>query len=443
MLFSVITLIYYTMIKLRVHRFFAKVILGWCLGTVTVFSEPVEIVLWHSMAGSLGLHVQELVARFNRSQSDCVIKPIYKGDYISSLTSFAAAFQAKHPPAIIQVSEVGTATMLSPTGIIRPVEAVLQEQGLSLALGDFFPALRAYYSAQGQLMAMPFNTSVPVMYYNADALTRLGYTEDTFPKTWEDLGVLAQQLRKAGFACAYTSAYPAWVLVESYSAIHRAPMVNADSGKATFNNASVVRHLERLARWQQAHWFEYGGRSDDAVILFLSGRCPLFTQSSGAYNGLSKTVTFRLGVAPVPVERESLQSRADNLAGGGALWIVAGHPPQYYTGIALFIAYLAQPEVQQWWHERTGYLPLGLEGTYASLRQGKVHPVLTIAQKEFKGRSAALPVARIGAQNQIRAIMDEALEFIFSGIKSPQRAMDDAVRRADHTLLRFRQNTSS
>lgn len=427
--------------RIKFPGFGLTLLLGLFFFLSPLHATPTKIILWHSLAGQLGSEIQLLVKGFNDSQSDYVVKPIYKGDYIESLTSFAAAFSAKQPPALVQVFEVGTATMLAPKGIIKPVDELMEEQGLSLPTESFFPAVRSSYSEQGKLMAMPLNTSVPALFYNADALAKVGYSEKTFPCTWDEFETLAAKLKKAGFSCVYTSAYPAWILIESFSAVHGLPLMDATTKKATYNNKQVINSLERLLRWQRLNYFAYGGRSDDATVLFTSGRCPLLSQSSGAYMGLSGMVPFKVGIAALPLDTKASAHRFNNVAGGAALWVVAGQSPAINQGIAQFFTYLAQPDVQQHWHQNTGYLPLGTEGIYKSLTMDSKHPSLLLAQKEWAGTS--ILSERLGAQNQIRAINDEALETIFAGIKSPEQAMNDAVDRANHALLRFARNTSN
>ncbi len=78
-----------------------SVFLFFCLASL--HAATTKITLWHSLAGQLGTELQLLIKGFNDSQADYVIKPIYKGDYIESLTSFAAAFKAHQPPALVQV----------------------------------------------------------------------------------------------------------------------------------------------------------------------------------------------------------------------------------------------------------------------------------------------------------------------------------------------------
>lgn len=404
-------------------------------------AKPIEIVMWHSLAGHLGEEIKQLVADFNLSQQDYAVKLVYKGEYIESLTSFAAAFRAKQPPAIVQIFEVGTATMLYPRGIIKPVDELMQEQGLSLPKENFLPAVRAFYSESNRLLAMPFNTSIPVIFYNADAVMKAGYSANSFPRTWDEMEVLASKLRKAGYSCAYTSAYPAWIQIESFSAIHGLPMIDEAHAHAIYNNKAIINHLERLKKWQQKHYFEFGGRASDATVLFTSGHCALFSQSSGSHNSLAELVKFRLGVALLPLDTQASSQRHNDVAGGAALWAVAGLKPDIYPGIAHFFSFIAKPEVQQRWHQHTGYLPLGTSGIYALLVAQSKHPVLALAQADLGNQRDERVRLHVGPQNQIRTINDEALEAIFAGIKTPKQAIDKAVEQANYALLRFIRNT--
>lgn len=406
-------------------------------------AKPVELVFWHGMAGHLGEEVRLLVDGFNKSQNEYVIKPVYKGNYIETLTSFAAAFRAHQAPAMVQIFEVGTAMMLSPVGVITPVDAVLREQKYVVPQEDFIQSVRDFYSRDGQLMAMPFNLSVPVLYYNQDILAKMGYNDTNFPQTWAALEILAKKIKKAGYSCTYTSAYPGWVLFESYLAIHGLPITATQPLRAAFNTPQLAQHMARLKRWHDKGYFRYGGRIDDATILFTSGVCPLFSQSSGAYNSLSALTPFRLGMARMPLDTEVSPVRHANVAGGAALWVVNGQSDAQYRGIAQFIVYLAKPETQTLWHQHTGYLPLGLRGVYANILQSSKHPALMLAHTDLEGSSAVVSFKQAGPQNQIRNINDEMLEALFAGLMDSKEALREASARTDHVLKRFAKNTVS
>ena len=420
-----------------------KLILFLCavFGVLPLQAQPVELVLWHGMAGNLGDEVRLLADDYNKSQNDFFVKPVYKGNYVETLTSFAAAFRAGKPPAMVQIFEVGRAIMLSPKGVIKPLDELMLEQGLKLPKEDFISSIREFYSKDGQLMALPFNLSAPTLYYNLDLLAKVGYSSANFPKTWDDMEVLAQKLKKAGFECTYTTAYPGWVLFESFLAIHGLPLTQNNPMRAVFDTPQLLSHFERLKRWHLQHYFRYAGREDDATVLFTSGVCPLFSQSSGAYNSLSAFVPFRLGVASMPLDTNISKERHANVAGGAALWVVAGQTKEEYKGIAQFFAFITQPATQARWHQHTGYLPVGLRGVYADILKTSRHPTLSLAQTDLKANMADKSLKYYGPENQIRSINDEVLEAMFAGLISPEQALHEAKARADHVLLRFYRNT--
>jgi sn-glycerol 3-phosphate transport system substrate-binding protein len=414
--------------------------IGILLGSLSAQAKQ-ELVLWHGMAGQLGDEVRAIADAFNLSQNEFIIKPVYKGNYLETLTSFAAAFRAHQPPAIVQVFEVGTSIMLSPKGIIKPLDTLMQEQGISLPKEDFIQSVREFYSRDGQLMAMPFNLSAPILYYNLDILAKVGYSKTNFPRTWAEMDVMAKKIKEAGYGCTYTSAYPGWILFESYLAIHGLPITQNSPLKAIFNTPQLARHFDRLKRWSDLHYFRYGGRVDDATFLFTSGMCPLFSQSSGAYNSLLALVPFHMGVATMPLDTGVSSVRHANVAGGAALWAVEGQSQLQYKGIALFFAFIARPDIQQRWHEHTGYLPLGFKGIYTPIVRSSSHPVLKLARTDLEDNLGVSSFSYLGPQNQIRGLIDEILEAMFAGLISPKQALQQTLLRSNHILLRFSRNT--
>ncbi len=408
-----------------------------CLSLVAN-AAPKEIIFWHSMAGQLGEEVVRLSNQFNASQEGYRVKPVYKGDYMESLTSFAAAFRAKHPPHLLQVSEVGTSVMRSPIGIIKPVEDLMREQGMDIEKQRFYPAVLSNYSSNNLLLAMPFNVSVPVLFYNADVLAKFGVSRESFPKTWDELESLAKHLRDKGYSCTYTTAYPAWILLESYQAIQGLRGAKADS--VDNPQKDVLAHINRMRRWQLQHYFVYGGRGDDATVLFTSGICPIFSQSSGGYAALSELVPFHLGVAPMPLDSANHMTRHNNVIGGAALWVVAGQPRDIERGVALFLAFLSQPLIQHTWYEHTGYLPLDKRSLDSSFNNSGSY-ILDIAKLDLNHANDGSFSSQSGAENQIRVINDQMLEAIFSGMMSSEEAMSRALSRIQHVSQRFKKNT--
>ena len=141
-----------------------------------------EIQWWHSMGGALGEWVNDLAKEFNASQSAYKVTPTFKGSYDESMTAAIAAFRAGNAPHILQVFEVGTATMMASKGAIVPVGKVMSDAGLAFDPKSFIPAVAGYYTApNGQMLSFPFNSSTPVFYYNKDAFKAAGLDPEKPP----------------------------------------------------------------------------------------------------------------------------------------------------------------------------------------------------------------------------------------------------------------------
>ena len=151
-----------------------------------------EIHLWHAMGGQLGETVNELVKQFNQSQVDFEVKPLNKGTYPEVLTGAIAAYRQKNPPHIVQVFDVGTQTMLL-SGAIHPIFQLMKEQEIKVDWNDFIKPVTGYYSRDGNLYSMPFNSSSPILYYNKEAFKKAGLA-DKPPATWKDVGEFSKKI---------------------------------------------------------------------------------------------------------------------------------------------------------------------------------------------------------------------------------------------------------
>ncbi|HEX6529600.1 MAG TPA: extracellular solute-binding protein, partial [Burkholderiales bacterium] len=171
-----------------------------------------EIQWWHSMTGANNTGVNELATRFNASQSEYKVVPVFKGSYPESMTAAIAAFRAGNPPHILQVFEVGTATMMSAKGAIVPVAKVMADAKEKFNPKEYLPTVTGYYSdPKGNLLSYPFNSSTVVFYVNKDAFKKAGLDPEKAPKTWKEFVAAAEKLKASGQDCVYTTGWPAWM----------------------------------------------------------------------------------------------------------------------------------------------------------------------------------------------------------------------------------------
>ena len=408
-----------------------------------------EIQWWHSMTGKLSDKVSEIADKFNASQKDYHVSAVYKGQYDESMTAAIAAYRAGSPPQIVQVFEVGTATMMAAKGAVKPVYQLMAEAGEKFDPKSFLGAVSSYYSdTQGRLISMPFNSSTQVLYINKDAFRKAGLDPSHPPKTWPEVGAAAEKLKAAGMACGFTTGWQSWVQLESFSAWHNVPFASEENGFAgrdtrlEFNAPLQVRHIQTLGEWAKKGTFTYAGRKDEPLAKFTSGECGMITTSSGSYANIKASSKFDWGVATLPYWADVRGAPQNTIIGGATLWVLNQKDPGVYKGIAKFFTFLSSPEVQADWHQSTGYVPITVAAYELTRKQGfyDKNPGTDIAIKELTNKppTANSRGLRLGNFVQIRNIIDEELESVWSGQKTAKAALDDAVKRGDEQLDRFR-----
>ncbi|WP_053141479.1 sn-glycerol-3-phosphate ABC transporter substrate-binding protein UgpB [Erwinia billingiae] len=408
-----------------------------------------EIPFWHSMEGELGVEVNSLAQRFNESHPDYKIVPTYKGNYEQSLAAGIAAVRSGKAPAILQVYEVGTATMMASKAIV-PVYDVFKNAGVAFDEKQFVPTVAGYYSdASGHLISQPFNSSTPVLYYNKDAFKKAGLNPDQPPKTWQELEKDAAALRKAGMTCGYASGWQGWIQIENFSAWHALPVATQNNGfdgtdtVLEFNKPTQVRHIQMLEDMNKKGDFTYFGRKDESTAKFYNGDCGITTASSGSLADIRHYAKFNYGVGMMPYDATVPDAPQNAIIGGASLWVMKGKDASTYKGVAEFMAFLAQPDIAAEWHQKTGYLPITTAAYELTRKQGfyDKNPGADIATRQMLNKPplAFTKGMRLGNMPQIRTVIDEELEGVWTGKKTPQAALDNAVTRGNLLLRRFEQ----
>jgi hypothetical protein len=234
-------------------------------------AEPIELQWWHAMTAVNADRVNKIAADFDASQGAYKIVPVFKGSYAETMNAGVAAYRAGNAPPIIQIFEVGTATMMGAKGAIKPVYQLMAEASEPFDPNAYLPAVTGYYSTtDGKMLSLPFNSSTAITYWNKDAFKKAGLDPDKAPATWPDTLAAAQKLRAAGSACGLTAAWISWTQIEQFSAWHNAPLATKANGlegadaELKFNNPLVAKHISNLAEAQKNKSFDYGGRTSEA-----------------------------------------------------------------------------------------------------------------------------------------------------------------------------------
>ncbi|MGY4328733.1 sn-glycerol 3-phosphate transport system substrate-binding protein [Bradyrhizobium sp. LB7.2] len=332
-----------------------------------------EIQWWHAMTGANNDVIVKLATDFNAAQTDYKVIPTYKGNYADTMNAGIAAFRAGNAPHIMQVFEVGTATMMAATGAVKPVYKLMAEAGEKFDPKAYLPAISGYYStSKGEMLSFPFNSSSTVMWVNLDELKKVGVE---IPKTWPETFAAAKKLHDNGHpTCGFSNSWVTWVNLEQLSAWHNVPLSSKANGldgfdtKLEFNGPLQVKHLEKLVELQKDKTYDYAGRTNTGEGRFTSGECAIYLTSSAFFGNVKAQAKFNFTAAPMPYYPDVKGAPQNSIIGGASLWVMGGKSADEYKGIAKFMTFLSDTDRQIYIHKASGYLPI-TKAAYAKAKE--------------------------------------------------------------------------
>jgi len=416
-----------------------------CLLTLPLSSwAKTEVIWWHANTGFLGDRTNDLVNKFNASQSEYEVKATYKGSYPELLTAAIAAYRSKTPPHIIQGQEIATQTLLS-SGAIYPVYQLMKEQGIKIDWEDYISVVKSYYSKGGNLYSMPYNSSTPILYYNKTILQKAGVNVQKAPATFEEIEKMARAAVSSGATkIGFTVSWPSWTLMENMHTWHDQPFANNNNGfsamatELKFNGKLGLQIFELIARWQKERIFTYSGRTSSGDQPIKNGEAAIGLASTALVGDMTRNAKFDWGTGPLP--RLAGYPQGNSIIGGASLWVFKGLKKEQYSGVAKFFEFLGSTEQQMWWHANTGYFPLTRAAIKAlSEDHFRKNPNLWTAFYQItSGKTTPNSQGiRLGNFGAIRDIIEAEMENVFGGKKTPKQGLDDAVKNGNKTLKEF------
>src|SRR3954464_5345621 len=402
-----------------------------------------NVLVWHALSGPQATALERLAQRFNAQQKDYRVRVTRHSALEAMFAQALALRRTRAAPHIVQIHESLTDDLIAERLVVPLWQAMAAaKQPFTL---EALPAVAgAFTDARGRLLALPYSSATPVLYYNRDALRRAKIDPANPPATWYALPQALAALAEAGSACPFTAATPASALLESMSAWHNREFATQDNSfegdgtRLAFNERLIVRWVATLSSWRKAGYFVYPGRVGEAEARFASGECALLASSSASYPALRAGARFELGVAPLPYYDDFDDAPQNTCAGGAAFWLLSGRPSREYRGAARFLAFLAQPGIQAEWQASTGFVPL-TQSAYDLARSRGYYlkppgDEIAVRQLMDKAPTEESRPMRIADLPRIRGIIDEELEAAWSGAKPPLDALNAAVARGNELL---------
>ena len=406
---------------------------------------------WYGLSGDLSERIQDMCKTFNASQSDYEIVCVSQDNYDNNLQNTIAAFRANKQPTVTQIFDAGTLDLMLSDAYV-PVRQLMDENGYKIDWSNYFSGIASYYStSEGELLSMPFNSSTAVIYYNTDALAKVGF-EGT-PTTWTQVEDIARKMKAAGYDCPVAfDPSGAWQWFEQFSAIHNQPIATLGNGFGGLNAEMAVskgKFVDQLT-WIKKMYDEglFVHKSKDAGETandaFVNGKCQITSSSIADHGTFGKQAKegVHWTVAMLPM-LEGFE-RTNSFVGGASLWTLKGKSAEEYKGAAAFYNFLAQPEQAEWWSTVTGYIPVTLSG-FEAMKADGFYDAAPYKGRELAIASLNMPAGentkgiRLGSYPSIRAEMVKTIQSVLFNNVPVEQALADFDAKGNEILRRFEQ----
>ncbi|KIL41075.1 ABC transporter substrate-binding protein [Gordoniibacillus kamchatkensis] len=397
--------------------------------------QPVKVIWWHSMGGELGKAVDKLVADFNASHSDVQVEAVFQGTYDESLNKMKASMDSKSGPSMIQVYEIGSRFMID-SKAITPVQKFIDQDKYDVS--QLEENILGYYTFDGKLYSMPFNTSNPILYYNKDMFKAAGLDPEKPPQTYEDMKKAAAALSKDKPGAGASLAIYGWFM-EQFFANQGAEYLDNGNGRTSPATKSLLNTdagVKTLTWWKDLvdskAAMNLGRKTDDTKKAFLAGQIAMTLDSTASLRGIVDGANGKFQVGNGFLPKPEGAKDGGVVVGGASNWILSNKPEAEQKGAWEFMKFLAKPETQAYWHINTGYFPI----TKAAYDQQSVkdnmakYPQFKTAVDQLHATklNKATQGAVMGVFPEARQIVEGAVEEALNGKKQPQQALDDAAK---------------
>lgn len=411
--------------------------------------EPITLEFWHAMGGGLGEQTDALVQRFNESQDRIVVNSTFQGSYDDTYNALLAAFETGTEPNIIQNFDLATQTMFD-TGRLLPAWQLMEAEGFDQSV--FVPAVSAYYGDENGLVGMAFNSSTPILYYNAEMLAAAGYEDLPTDLSFSDLLEICDAVQATGVEYCITFGHVGWYF-EQILANSGGLYFNNDNGRtarateAVFNQGVGVEVFSFLTSlFQNGYAPNLGNTWTDTDAVFLAEQAAMIFDSTAGARGLQDASEFEIRTTYIPYADSA--ERNGVVIGGAALWLLDSGDEAENEAAWEFMRFMSEAQQQIDWHIGTGYFPVrsALVEDQAVLDFWEANPNFRTATEQLLETRTTLEDGspnyavlggRAGPFPAIRQFIVDAYSRVLDDGLTPQEALDEAAAKANEELENY------
>ncbi|WP_135663629.1 methyl-accepting chemotaxis protein [Halorhabdus rudnickae] len=375
-----------------------------------VSKTDTEVDFWHAMGGQKALILTDLVREFEQEYGGVHFNLSSMGSYDGTLTEALAAAEEGDAPAITQVNEISTLKAYE-SGAFKPAGELLPAQ----TQHSLVDSVQEYYTIEGTLQSVPFNSSNPILVINKELFTQARLDPENPPETLSEVKRASEQLVSQGVAeFGITFANYSW-FVEQWFAEDSQQLVDAENGRTGTPNEAYIDSKTGRELFDWWVTMEHDGLYQNPGVKargtakkeFHDERVAMLIGSTSSLNSIVRRADFAVETAPLPV----LNERNGVVVGGASLWVGDGLANETESVVRAFFDWLLEPEQQAQWHQETGYFPVTTDAIRQLQTSGwfeeNPHFVTAFTQLQDTIDSAATNGALIQSFPEVRSLIEE------------------------------------
>lgn len=397
-----------------------------------------EIVFWHGMGGSTGEALDKLVDLYNESQDEVHVESSYQGAYDETLTKLrSSASGAGIGADLVQIFDLGT-TFMSESGLIVPIQEFVDAEDYDLSVLE--ENVLAYYTLDGSLNSMPFNSSTPLLYYNKDYFDAAGI--DEVPSNLEEIIALQDDLSSESDAeFAMSIDIYGWY-VEQWFSKQGEHIFDGGNGREAAptqvvfdENGGMAKTLEMWKQGIDEGAIANPGR-EGSQAQFVSGQAAMTLASTANLRQMLDEVGGRFEVGTAYYPGIDASDAGGVSIGGASVWMIDSGDDARKDATWDFVKFLMTPEIQAQWNADTGYFPVNTEAQDTDTFKANIEefPQFQTALDQLHDSSPQYQGALSGVNQEARQIYEAEIEKYFGGASSLEEAVEAMASQVNSAL---------
>ena len=407
-----------------------------------------EITFWHAMGGVNGEATEALVKAFNESQNEIVVKSEYQGTYDDMITKLKATMQSGGMPDVCLMYDIGTKFM-SDSGYAIPVEDMFASTNFDSS--SVMDIITSYYTVDGKQMAMPFNVSTPMLYYNKDVFKAAGLDPETPPKNFDEVMEYSKKIVESGAApVGYAQAIYGWFFEQQIAGQGKYYANNENGRKEAATAVDFDQNgagLKIFETWKNlldsGYAANYGSTTADTQTAFFSGQAAIIVESTAILKNATNSCDFEVGTGYFPKIEDNAEGGV--IIGGASLWMMDNKDEAKKNAAWKFVEYSTTPEAQANWSMSTGYFAINPAAYETPDMKAflEENPNFLTAINQLKDTPVNGYTAGVlsGVATESRTLFNEAMEKTYNGTYTPQQAIDFLAESVNSAIENYNAST--